>query len=88
MSVLTRPILEINLENIIKNYQTLAKIAPKAMAATVVKDDAYGLGAEKVAEILYKKAGCGCFFVAHGIEGEKIRPFVGESTIFVLLAIF
>lgn len=87
MSVLTRPILEINLANIIKNYKTLQKIAPKAVAAAVVKDDAYGVGAQKVAECLYKKAGCRCFFVAHGIEGEQIRPFVGNSTIFVLQGI-
>lgn len=87
MSVLTRPILEINLENIIKNYKTLQKIAPSSEAAAVVKDDAYGVGAEIVAKTLYKKAGCNCFFVAHGIEGEKIRPFVGKSKIFVLQGI-
>ncbi len=87
MSVLTRPILEINLDNIIKNYQTLQKIAPNSEAAAVVKDDAYGVGAEIVAKTLYKRAGCKCFFVAHGIEGEKIRPLVGKSKIFVLQGI-
>ena len=40
MSVLTRPVLTINLENIVKNYQLLQKIAPKSTAAAVVKDDA------------------------------------------------
>ena len=87
MSVLTRPVLTINLENIVKNYQLLQKIAPKSTAAAVVKDDAYGIGAEKVAEKLYKDAGCRCFFVAHGIEGERIRPFVGDSDIYVLQGI-
>ncbi len=87
MSVLTRPILEINLNNIVKNYELLQQIAPKSIAAAVVKDDAYGLGAVKVAEKLYKDARCRCFFVAHGIEGERIRPVVGESQIFVLQGI-
>ena len=87
MSIFTRPILEINLENIVKNYKTLQKIAPNSEAAAVVKDDAYGVGAEVVAKTLYKNAGCKCFFVAHGIEGEKIRPYVGKSQIFVLQGI-
>ncbi|MBP5399846.1 MAG: alanine racemase [Alphaproteobacteria bacterium] len=87
MSILTRPILEVNIDNIIANYKTLQKIAPNSVAAAVVKDDAYGIGAEVVAESLYKKVGCRCFFVAHGIEGEKIRPHVGKSEIFVLQGI-
>ena len=87
MSVLTRPVLTINLENIVKNYRQLQKIAPKSIAAAVVKDDAYGIGAEKVAAKLYEDAGCRCFFVAHGIEGEKIRSFVGNSDIYVLQGI-
>ncbi|MBP3545680.1 MAG: alanine racemase [Alphaproteobacteria bacterium] len=86
MSILTRPILEINLDNIVKNYKLLHSISPKAIAAAVVKDDAYGIGAEKVADKLYS-IGCHNFFVAHGIEGEKIRPFVGNSDIFVLQGI-
>lgn len=84
MSVLTRPILEINLNNICRNYEFLSQLAPKATAAAVVKDDAYGLGAEMVAKKLYMDAGCRCFFVAHAIEGAKIRPQVGDSKIFVL----
>lgn len=47
MSILTRPILEINLDNLTENYLTLQKISGKATAAAVVKDDAYGLGAAK-----------------------------------------
>ena len=87
MMILTRPILEINFENILANYKTLQKIAPKAIAAAVVKDDAYGIGAGKVAEMLYQKAECRTFFVAHGVEGERIRPYVPEAEIFVLQGI-
>mgnify|MGYP000457578743 CR=1 FL=1 len=57
MSVLTRPILEINLDNLEKNYRFLQTLAQGAEAAAVVKDDAYGLGAETVAERLYENAG-------------------------------
>ena len=53
MSVLTRPILEINLDNLEKNYRFLQTLAQGAEAAAVVKDDAYGLGAETVAERLF-----------------------------------
>lgn len=86
MSILTRPILEINLSNICKNYKFLQQFAPKAIAAGVIKDDAYGLGAEKVADVLYQ-CGCRYFFVAHGIEGERVRPIVPDAKIFVLQGI-
>ncbi len=84
MSILTRPILEINLNNLLENYFMLAKLAHTAVPAAVVKDDAYGLGAEIVAKMLYDKAGCRNFFVAHAVEGQKITKLVPEATIFVL----
>lgn len=87
MSILTRPILEINLNNLLDNYQLLQKISPNAIASAVVKDDAYGLNAEIVAEFLYQKANCRHFFVAHGIEGEKIRKIAPDALIFVLQGI-
>lgn len=49
MTILTRPILEIDLRNLLDNYRMLEKIAPHAAPAAVVKDDAYGLGAKIVA---------------------------------------
>lgn len=87
MNILTRPVLEINRNNLSDNFNTLQKIAPRAIAAAVVKDDAYSLGAEKVVTKLYQGAGCRNFFVAHGIEGERIRPFAPEANIFVLQGI-
>lgn len=87
MSILTRPILEINLNNILDNYQSLHQMSKSSIAAAVVKDDAYGLGAIKVAEKLYNEAKCRNFFVAHGIEGERIREVVGEANIYVLQGI-
>ena len=87
MTILTRPILEINLDNLIANYKLLQQIAPKAEAAAVVKDDAYGIGAVLVAQTLYEQAKCRCFFVAHGVEGAKIRKVVPDARIFVLQGI-
>lgn len=84
MSILTRPILEINLSNILKNYNALSAIAKNAIAAAVVKDDSYGLGAEIIAPMLYNEAGCRYFFVAHAIEGERISSLVPEAQIYVL----
>ncbi len=84
MSILTRPILEINFNNLSDNYRQLAKLAPRSTPAAVVKDDAYGLGAEKVATLLYKEAGCRHFFVAHAWEGSLIAPKLPEAKIYVL----
>lgn len=87
MSILTRPILEINLDNLVENYLTLQKISSNAAAAAVVKDDAYGIGAAKVAEILYKRAKCRHFFVAHAVEGKIIREVAPDAAIYVLQGI-
>ena len=87
MNILTRPILEINLTNVLKNYNMLAQIADKAIPAAVVKDDAYGIGAENVSQMLYEQANCRCFFVAHALEGERIAPLIPKATIYVLQGI-
>ena len=84
MTIFTRPILEINLQNLLANYKQLSELAPHSIPAAVVKDDAYGLGAAKVAEILYNRAGCRHFFVAHGVEGAVVRNVTPEAEIYVL----
>ena len=87
MHILTRPILEINLKHLLENFHQLEKLAEHSIPAAVVKDDAYGLDAKIIAKTLYEKANCRNFFVAHGIEGERIRPFVPEANIYVLQGI-
>ena len=87
MSFFTSPILEIDLSKLLKNYQILKSLAPQSIPAAVVKDDAYGLGAVEVSRVLYEKAGCRHFFVAHAQEGKKIRPVVPEAKIYVLQGI-
>ncbi len=84
MTILTRPILEINTNYILDNYKYLSELASGAIAAAVVKDDAYGLGAEKVVDILYNKANCRHFFVAHSYEGAKVAPYCPDAKIYVL----
>ncbi len=87
MSILTRPILEIDFGNLLDNYQQLRTIAGKATAAAVVKDDAYGLGAREVAQMLYNKGGCRHFFVAHAIEADRIADLIPQAKIYVLQGI-
>lgn len=87
MSIFTRPILEINLANVLDNYLTLKTLCPKTEAAAVVKDNAYSLGAKEVAKILYEKGNCSTFFVAHGVEGAEIAPIVKNAKIYVLQGI-
>lgn len=87
MSILTRPILEINLNHLVENYKQLQQLANHSTPAAVVKDDAYGLDAKVVAKTLYEKAQCRHFFVAHAIEGERIKDMVPNATIYVLQGI-
>ncbi len=87
MSILTRPILEINLQNLIDNYKNLQKLCSPAEAAAVVKDNAYSLGAPEVSKALYDFAKCRTFFVAHAVEGATIAPLLPDAKIYVLQGI-
>jgi len=55
--------LTVRLPAIVANYRTYRRMTGPASVAAVVKADAYGLGADKVAPAL-AEAGCDCFFVA------------------------
>ncbi len=79
----TRPRLEINLNIIRQNYEYLQSLVAPAEAACVLKNNAYGLGAVEVGEVLYR-AGCRIFFVAHGCEGALLRSVVGDARIYTL----
>lgn len=86
MSISTTPILNINLQKMIDNYNLLKKLSAPAIPAGVVKDDAYGLGAYEVTKALYEN-GCRHFFIAHGSEGTDVREAAPNATIFVLQGI-
>ena len=86
MPIYTTPVLNINLKKLVDNYNLLKKLSSPAIAAGVVKDDAYGLGAYEVAKALYE-AGCRHFFIAHGSEGIDVRKAAPKATIFALQGI-
>lgn len=71
-------ILEIDLPGIATNWRLLAGQVEPASCAAVVKADAYGLGAARVAPAL-AAAGCRLFFVATIEEGITLRSVLPES---------
>ena len=75
-------ILTIDLDAIADNYRLLKAKSGGAVCAAVVKADAYGLGAAKVAPAL-AAAGCGVFFVASIGEGIELRGLLTEAAIHV-----
>ncbi|NTJ44486.1 alanine racemase [Agrobacterium larrymoorei] len=76
--------LTIDLGALRYNYLMLRGMAPSAITGAVVKADAYGLGVDAVAPVLYN-AGCRHFFVAHIDEAIALRFNVAsDADIFVL----
>jgi alanine racemase len=71
-------ILEIDLAGIAANWRLLAQRIAPASCAAVVKADAYGLGAAKVAAAL-AKAGCRLFFTATLDEAIGLRNAVPSA---------
>ncbi|MBL4740266.1 MAG: alanine racemase [Sneathiella sp.] len=79
--------LTIDLTALQSNYKTLTKIAGNTECAAVVKADAYGLGASRVAPAL-NAVGCRKFFVALPSEAVRLRKILPEVKIFVLGGLF
>lgn len=76
--------LTIDLGAISDNYLLLRAKAPASITSAVVKANAYGLGADMVAPVLYD-AGCRHFFVAHLDEAIALRLRLAvDAQIFVL----
>jgi alanine racemase len=71
-------ILEIDLGAIVANWRMLAATAAPAACAAVVKGNAYGLGATRVAKGL-TAAGCRRLFVATVDEGVRLRDALGPQ---------
>ncbi len=76
--------LVIDLDAVAANYRRLVEAAPAAEVAAVVKADAYGLGAERVAPVLWR-AGCRTFFVALANEGAALRPHLPDGAAIAVL---
>ncbi|MDR3504832.1 MAG: alanine racemase, partial [Acidocella sp.] len=79
-------LLEIDLGAIAANWHQLAATHPGETAA-VLKADAYGLGAARVAPVL-AKAGCRAFFTAHLDEAVALRQLLPEARIAALNGLF
>ena len=76
--------LTIDLAALARNYERLAAEVAPARAAAVVKADAYGLGADRVAARLYEH-GCRQFFVAQFVEALRLRPtLAADAKVYVL----
>jgi alanine racemase len=75
--------LTVRLDAITANWRTMQRLAGTAVAAGVVKANAYGLGADKVAPAL-AAAGCETFFVARLEEGVALRKLCRQARIFTL----
>ncbi|MCB8876297.1 alanine racemase [Acidisoma silvae] len=76
--------LTIDLGALVRNYRKLVAMAAPATVSAVVKADAYGLGATRVAEAL-AEAGCRHFFVAHAGEAIALRPHLPEDAMLGVL---
>lgn len=81
----SQSILTVDLGAVAANWRTLrSRLGGRAACAAVVKADAYGLGARRVAPVL-AAAGCKTFFVAHLSEGIALRPaLAADCSIYVL----
>ncbi|EJC75479.1 alanine racemase [Rhizobium leguminosarum bv. trifolii WSM2012] len=76
--------LRIDLAALGRNYRKLVSMLTPVRAGAVVKADAYGLGAERVASTLYGE-GCRHFFVAQFVEAVRLRPtLANDAQVFVL----
>ncbi len=77
-------ILTVDLDAIVANWRFLeARVGPASRCAAVVKADAYGLGASRVAPALHA-AGCRRFVVATLDEALILRPLLADAEILVL----
>lgn len=76
--------LRIDLGAIASNYRAIADRVAPARCAAVIKTDAYGLGAARVAPALHHE-GCRTFFVAQLCEAFDILDAVGHGSTIIIL---
>jgi len=74
--------LRVDLDALTANYLAFRAAGGQRQVGAVVKADAYGLGAARVAATL-STAGCRHFFVATAAEGERLRDSLPHEQIFV-----
>ncbi|MGN8544538.1 alanine racemase [Bradyrhizobium sp. 13971] len=74
----SRSTMIIDLSAIESNYRKCQALAPRSACGAVVKADAYGLGATRIAPFL-ASLGCAHFFVADVEEGIALRDVLPSS---------
>jgi alanine racemase len=74
-------LLTIHLDALAANYHRLCQLAGSAECAAVVKADAYGLGMEQAASVLWR-VGCKTFFVATLGEAKSLRKVLPKAIIY------
>lgn len=79
--------LTVDLDALVSNWQTMARLSGAARTGAVVKTDAYGLGVEDCGEALHD-AGARDFFVMTAPEGATLRAVAPEARIFVLTGVW
>lgn len=80
--------LDVDLDSIISNYQTLAAMSTRAECAAVVKANAYGLGMDQVAPAIFNNTNCNIFFVANLVEAVSLRSLLPDAVIYVFDGLF
>lgn len=73
--------LQVDLGALAKNFRAYSTFVQGSVGA-VVKADAYGLGAERIARVLFS-IGCNTFFVAIAEEGKWLRRVLPKAQILV-----
>lgn len=76
-------VIHVDLAELKRNWQAMRDLVHPVECASVVKADAYGLGANHVIPCLHQ-AGCQSFFVATPREAHQTRKLVPTSDIYVL----
>jgi alanine racemase len=67
--------VECDLNRIKNNYRIFSEYVSPAICSAVIKDDAYGLGANEIGNSLFKE-GCRYFFVAYSDEADSLAKSI------------
>ena len=75
--------LTIDLDALVANYHDLAARGRSAEPGVTIKADAYGLGMERCAPVLFD-AGCRSFFVAVAAEAVALKRLLPDADVYLL----
>ena len=85
MNIMNNSVLETDIGQILRNAETVARTLPaETRLIPVLKCDAYGLGAGRIARALEELDAVESFAVAHVSEGLRLREFGIDKDILVM----